>query len=545
MTFLFFVENFVERSPINKGFDGGLAHCAIIAKSFCLQQALFFKFNSSFSCNFTMHPMPPKPDRTPLGVDEQPFFSRPADININPYADERAASNPPVFDATMIAKYNRPEPRYTLYPTASEFKPIAAQTEARLLAQHDPNTPLSLYIHLPFCQHPCCDWAGNQIITNKNRDASDYMAYVEREVRHKRSLLKGDPIVEQVHFGGSFLTFLSDDELVRFWQFLQSQFRFSDKPTADFGIEIDPRELRDTTLSTLRALGFNRLGVGGQDLNLDGQFAVDRRQTLAMLAPVMQQARELGFNSVNIDWMYGLPRQTVERLQDTIAQIITLSPDRVSVFNYAHFSEHFASQQCSSDDERSNTPDQLMMFANTIEQLTAAGYQYIGIDSFAKPDDALAIAQRAGILRRNFQGYTTHGDCDLLGFGVSAISQLGSDYLQNANDLEAYAQAINDYRLPATKHIRARLPDLLRRYVIMQLLCHHYVDFKDINVRFSVDAVTYFIDEIQQLAPMQADQIIDMDAKGIRILPKGRLLARHVAMVFDQYLSHDNTQRFS
>ncbi|OPH34855.1 oxygen-independent coproporphyrinogen III oxidase [Moraxella atlantae] len=492
-----------------------------------------------------MNQRPPAPDSAPLAADEQPFFSRPADIHINPYADERADAYTPVYDAAMIAKYDRTGPRYTSYPTALEFKPIAADTEARLLVQQDPNTPLSLYIHVPFCRHLCYYCACNKIITKKNSDAGDYMAYVEREVRHKRSLLQGEPIVEQVHFGGGTPTFLSDDELVDFWQFLQGQFRFSDKPTTDFSIEIDPRELRDTTLATLRALGFNRLSFGVQDLDLDVQLAVNRQQPLVMIEQVMQQARALGFVSINIDLMYGLPRQTVASLQNTIAQIIALSPDRLSVFNYAHLPERFASQRRINNDELPNAADKLTMFANTIEQLTAAGYQYIGIDHFAKPDDALAIAQRAGKLRRNFQGYTTHGDCDLLGFGVSAISQLGADYLQNASDLKAYEQTIAAHRLPAVKHIHVRLPDLLRRYVIMQLLCHHYVDFKDINVRFSVDAVTYFIDEIQQLAPMQADKLIDMDAKGIRILPKGRLLARNVAMVFDQYLNHANQQRFS
>ena len=333
--------------------------------------------------------------------------------------------------------------------------------------------------------------------------------------------------------------------MIRLWQFLQTQFRFSEAPTADYSIEIDPRELRSTTLGVLRELGFNRLSFGVQDFNEQVQTAVNRVQPTALIEAVMDSARQLGFKSINIDLIYGLPHQTPSSLQQTIAQVLALDPDRLSIFNYAHLPERFTQPQQIQADDLPSAAAKLQMLGDTITALTKAGYQYIGIDHFAKPDDELAIAQREGKLHRNFQGYTTHGNCDLFGFGVSAISQIGNDYLQNSSDLTEYQTMVGVGNLPAVKHIHSRLPDTLRRYVIMQLLCHDYIDFKDVNTRFSVDAITYFIHEIQQLGGMQADKLVDMDAKGIRILPKGRLLGRNVAMVFDSYLAHKQGKHFS
>lgn len=487
---------------------------------------------------------PQNPSYTP---DETPFFERPVETEQNPYArfntDFKIETH--LFNQELINKYNRNAPRYTSYPTALEFVPIADGAEADILAKKDPRTPISLYFHIPFCRHLCYYCGCNKIITKKNSDAGDYLDYLFKEIRHKKSLLQGNPIVEQVHFGGGTPTFLSDDELVKLWQFLQSQFTFSDKPTADYSIEIDPRELRPKTLEILRNLGFNRVSFGVQDLEESVQIAVNRVQSEDMIRGVMEEARRLGYRSINIDLIYGLPYQTPATLRHTVEKIIDISPDRLSIFNYAHLPERFKGQRQINEADLPSPADKLTMLGDTINALSEAGYQYIGIDHFAKPDDELAIAQREGKLHRNFQGYTTHGDCDLLGFGVSAISQIGDDYLQNPTDLTEYQNLINANKLPAVKIIHARLPDLLRRYVIMNLLCHDYVDFKDVNVRFSIDPMTYFIREIQALGEMQTDKLIDMDAKGIRILPKGRMLARNVAMVFDTYLANKNQNRFS
>lgn len=498
-----------------------------------------------------------------------PTTERPDTSVTNPYArrqsDTTAATMPQlVFDEALIQKYNRSGPRYTSYPTALEFQPIQPGVEADILTSRDPKAPLSLYFHIPFCRHLCYYCACNKIITKKNSDAGDYLDYLFREIKQKRALLTlpapGEkPFIKQLHLGGGTPTFFSDDELIALWDFLQTQFQF-DVPSeqggeGDYSIEIDPRELRETTLEKLRALGFNRVSFGVQDLDNKVQIAVNRVQSDALIQGVMDEARRLNYNSINIDLIYGLPHQTPATFEHTVSRIIEMSPDRISVFNYAHLPSRFKPQRQIKEADLPSPAEKLEMFSNTIKALTEAGYQYIGIDHFAKPDDELAVAQREGHLHRNFQGYTILGDCDLLGFGVSAISQINSTLhannnsashiLQNDADLKAYKADIDAGRLPAVKHIKTSIKDRLRGYVIMHLLCHDYIDFRDLNQKFGIDAITYFIDEIQQLGQMQQDKLIDMDAAGIRVLPKGRLLARNVAMVFDTYLASKSKDRFS
>lgn len=494
---------------------------------------------------------------TPTAADlpehEQPFTQRPDSSHPNPYAKSptqptdagQSERSVHLFDEAIIKKYNRSGPRYTSYPTALEFEPIAADVEAEILTTREEKTPLSLYFHIPFCRHLCYYCACNKIITKKNADSGDYLHYLFAEIKRKRQLLTGNPIVQQVHFGGGTPTFMSDDELVQLWQFLQSQFEFVPESQGDYSIEIDPRELGENTLATLRQLGFNRVSFGVQDLEENVQIAVNRVQPEALIRKVMDEARQLGYHSINIDLIYGLPHQNVTTLANTVERIIAISPDRLSVFNYAHLPERFKAQTRINAADLPDPADKLAMLGNTINALSDAGYAYIGIDHFAKPDDELAVAQREGHLHRNFQGYTILGHCDLLGFGVSAISQIGSHILQNDTDLKRYQQIIDAGQLPAVKHIKTRVQDRLREYVIMNLLCHDYIDFKDVNQKFGIDAVTYFIDEIKRLGEMQADKLVDMDAMGIRILPKGRLLGRNVAMVFDEYLERKHHNRFS
>lgn len=511
---------------------------------------------------------------TPTHFSDQaalpPTTERPEQITTNPYAKRQfagAADTVPqlVYDEGMIQKYNRSGPRYTSYPTALEFQPIEPGIEADILTKRDSKAPLSLYFHIPFCRHLCYYCACNKIITKKNSDAGDYLDYLFAEIKQKRALLtppspEQKPSVKQLHLGGGTPTFFSDDELIALWQFLQSQFEFA-TPTeqggeGDYSIEIDPRELGESTLKTLRDLGFNRVSFGVQDLEDKVQIAVNRVQSQELIANVMTEARALGFHSINIDLIYGLPHQTPESFAKTVAQIIEMSPDRLSIFNYAHLPARFKAQRQIKEADLPSPAEKLIMFSDTIQALTEAGYQYIGIDHFAKPNDEMAVAQREGKLHRNFQGYTILGDCDLLGFGVSAISQINSTLyankgdtashiLQNDTDLETYKASINAGRLPAVKHIQTTVKDRLRAYVIMNLLCHDYIDFKDLNQQFGIDAITYFIDEIQQLGEMQQDKLVDMDAAGIRILPKGRLLGRNVAMVFDTYLASKSKDRFS
>lgn len=353
----------------------------------------------------------------------------------------------------------------------------------------------------------------------------------------------GNPLVKQVHLGGGTPTFLSDEELVALWEFLQREFDFD--PQGDYSVEIDPRELRVSTLSVLKGLGVNRVSFGVQDLDETVQIAVNRVQSVALIESVMRQARHLDFASINIDLIYGLPHQTPSSMAKTVATVIALSPDRLSVFNYAHLPERFAPQKRIKESDLPSSADKLTMFKDTIDALTKAGYQYIGIDHFAKPTDELAQAQQDGKLHRNFQGYTILGECDLMGFGVSSISQIGKHILQNSAELTTYEQAIKDGKLPAVKHIAQTDQDLIRQYVIMNLLCHDRLDFASTNERFGIDCRSYFADELDKLQDMASDGLVQMDETGVWILPKGRILGRNVAMVFDEYLAKKHQNRFS
>lgn len=499
-------------------------------------------------------------------AEEQPTTTRPVVEAHNPYASLRGTSGNkqlPAFDEALINKYNRSGPRYTSYPTALEFLPTPKGLETKILQNRETRAPLSLYFHIPFCRHLCYYCACNKIITKKNSDSGDYLAYLISEIKHKRSLLatpendtgiRKKPLVKQLHLGGGTPTFLRDEEMVQLWEFLQTQFEFLPEDEGDYSIEIDPRELGTETLKVLRNLGFNRVSLGVQDLDETVQIAVNRVHSAELIENVLNEARDLGFHSINLDLIYGLPYQTPTTFNKTVERIIKMSPDRLSVFNYAHLPERFKSQRQIKDEDLPDPAAKLTMLGNTINTLTEAGYQYIGIDHFAKPDDELAVAQRDGKLHRNFQGYTIMGDCDLLGFGVSAISQIANSntryILQNDTDLTVYQNNINEAItnpavMPAVKVIKTSVKDRLREYVIMNLLCHDYIDFRDVNQKFGIDAITYFIDEIQQLGEMQADKLIDMDAAGIRIMPKGRLLGRNVAMVFDEYLAKKHSNRFS
>lgn len=447
------------------------------------------------------------------------------------------------FDDDLIKKYNLSAPRYTSYPTALELKPIDEGVEEAILRQKDPATPLSLYIHIPFCRHLCYYCGCNKIITKKNSDAGDYLDYLFKEIRHKKSLLQGSPLVKQVHLGGGTPTFLSDDELVRLWRFLQDEFELVDD--GDYSVEIDPRELRETTLAVLHGLGVNRLSFGVQDLDETVQIAVNRVQPTQLVEAVMHQSRELGFGSVNIDLIYGLPHQSVASFEKTLRTIIELSPDRLSVFNYAHLPERFTPQRRIKEEHLPSPADKLAMFKNAIALLTQAGYQYVGIDHFAKPSDELAQAQRAGKLHRNFQGYTILGDCDLVGFGVSSISQIGKHITQNPTALSDYQAKINSQTLPAVKHLVKSDDDTLRNHLIMSLLCHDRLNFKEIFERFGIDVTTTFATELSRLQSMAEDGLVSIDDESVQILPKGRILGRNVASVFDEYLSKKHVGRFS
>lgn len=450
------------------------------------------------------------------------------------------------WDPDLIQRYNRSGPRYTSYPTAVEFKLVESdQVERDLLTQRDPSVPLSLYLHIPFCAHVCYYCGCNKIVTKDRSKSEPYLELLKAEIDRKAELLQGHPIVEQMHWGGGTPTFLSDDQMTDLMSHLRKRFNFSTDDSADYSIEIDPREVRPTTLKHLRELGFNRTSFGVQDLNQKVQAAVNRIQPESMIREVMTEARALGFRSINIDLIYGLPHQSQQTFAETLDVIIDMSPDRLSVFNYAHLPERFKPQRRIKEEDLPSPEEKLAILGNCITTLTKEGYHYVGMDHFAKPDDELSRAQSQKELHRNFQGYTTHGDCDLIGFGVSSISQISDCYLQNNPDINAYEEAINNNRFPVVKLIETHKDDLIRRQVIMELLCHDQMIFAKLDQAFSIDSQNYFSNELAQLRPMIEDELLIQSESGIHITKKGRLLVRNACMVFDTYLNANMIQSYS
>jgi oxygen-independent coproporphyrinogen-3 oxidase len=451
------------------------------------------------------------------------------------------------WDTNLIRRYDQTGPRYTSYPTAVQFNPDIAQSDL-LHALHDSRTalrPLSLYIHIPFCAHICYYCACNKVITKDRGRALPYLEKLTREVEIVGRQLDKKQTVEQLHFGGGTPTFLSHDELRQLMGQLREHFNLLDDDSGDYSIEIDPREADWSTMGLLRELGFNRVSLGVQDLDPAVQRAVNRLQTLEETRAIVEAARTLQFRSVNIDLIYGLPLQTPERFARTVDEIIALQPDRLSLFNYAHLPERFMPQRRINTSDLPSPADKLAMLHASIEQLSAAGYRYIGMDHFALPDDELASAQEDGSLQRNFQGYTTHGHCDLIGLGVSSISQIGDLYCQNSSDLAEYQAMLEQGQLATQRGLHCNEDDRLRRAVIQQLICHFQLRFADIEQAYAIDFQSYFAEIWPQLQQMASDGLIRLSAQGIDVQPAGRLLVRSLCMLFDRYLSELSRQRFS
>lgn len=451
------------------------------------------------------------------------------------------------WDAALIRRYDLAGPRYTSYPTAVQFHDDIGPFDLlhALRDSRKAQRPLSLYVHIPFCAHICYYCACNKVITKDRGRALPYLEKLEREIEIVcRYVDKSQPI-EQLHFGGGTPTFLNHDELRRLMQHLRQHFNLLDDDSGDYSIEIDPREADWSTMGLLRELGFNRVSLGVQDLDPEVQRAVNRLQTLEETRAIIEAARTLQFRSVNIDLIYGLPKQTPERFARTVAEVIALQPDRLSLFNYAHLPERFMPQRRISADDLPSPADKLAMLQSSIEQLTRAGYRYIGMDHFALPDDELAIAQEEGTLQRNFQGYTTHGHCDLIGLGVSAISQIGDLYSQNDSDIASYQQSLGNGQLATRRGLHCNADDRLRRAVIQQLICHFELRFADIEQAHGVVFRDYFAALWPELEQLARDGLISLDEQGIEVRPAGRLLVRSLCMLFDRYLNDQVRQRFS
>lgn len=454
-----------------------------------------------------------------------------------------------IFDAELLRRYDKSGPRYTSYPTAVQFHDGFTETDYRAWAQRSNQTPvprpLSLYFHLPFCDTVCFYCACNKVVTKNRKRASPYLERLHREIALQSELFDRARVVEQLHWGGGTPTFISHDEIQELMRVTRAHFQLRDDDQGEYSIEVDPRELRPDTLSLLRQVGFNRLSMGVQDFDPVVQKAVNRIQSEAETFAVLTQARALGFRSINMDLIYGLPHQTVASFARTLEKIIAAAPERLSVFNYAHLPEMFKPQRRILAEDLPSPQEKLNILQLTIERLTQAGYLYIGMDHFARPDDELAVAQRNGTLYRNFQGYSTHAECDMVGMGVTAIGMVSDCYTQNQRTLENYYAALDAGHLPVMRGVALDADDKLRRAIITQLICHFALDFNAVERTHGIRFADYFAAELADLKIMQQDGLLDLDATSIQVRPAGKLLIRNICMVFDRYLRQATSQRFS
>ncbi|TVL10937.1 oxygen-independent coproporphyrinogen III oxidase [Shewanella algae] len=440
----------------------------------------------------------------------------------------------------MIEKYNYSGPRYTSYPTALEFDDSFTEGDLLSAIAGSKSDKLSLYIHIPFCAKLCYYCGCNKVITRHQHKADQYIEYLAAEIVKRAPLFK-HYTVTQMHWGGGTPTFLNPEQIIKLSSLLKSHFNFAEQ--GEYSIEVDPREIELSMLDALKEAGFNRISIGVQDFNKEVQVAVNREQDEDFIFALIKKAKEMGFVSTNVDLIYGLPHQTPETFADTIQRILDLSPDRLSVFNYAHLPARFAAQRKIKDEHLPSPQQKLDMLHQTIETLTGAGYQYIGMDHFAKPDDELAKLQREGRLHRNFQGYTTQEECDLLGLGVSSISQIGDCYAQNQKDIRPYYEAIDEQGHALWKGCKLNRDDEIRRAVIKQLICHFELDMAKMEQQLGIQFEEYFAEDLKLLQTFIDDKLVNIENRQISISPTGRLLIRNICICFDVYFREKARQQ--
>jgi len=455
-----------------------------------------------------------------------------------------------VMTPELLTRFDVPGPRYTSYPTADRFvEAFGEQDYVEALSERQVGgvgkpLPLSLYVHIPFCESLCYYCACNKIITKHKERASDYLRYLGKEMALHTRLIGRGQSVSQLHLGGGTPTFMSDDELRQLMSLLREHFEFV--PGGEYSVEVDPGTVDENRLAVLAELGFNRLSFGVQDFDPAVQKAVHRMQPAEQVFALVASARRLGFESVNVDLIYGLPLQTQASFDRTLAQVNELRPDRIALYAYAHLPERFKPQRRIHAEELPNGNDKVAMLSRSLDALTQAGYVYIGMDHFALPDDALAVAKRQGRLHRNFQGYSTQADCDLIALGVSSIGRVGSTYSQNAKTMEAYCDLLDRGHFPVERGLHLSRDDLIRRTVIMALMCQGHLEFEAINLAWLIDFKTMFARKLEQLEDMQAQGLVQLSDAGIQVTAMGWFFVRGVAMVFDRYLQTDrNRNRFS
>ena len=448
-------------------------------------------------------------------------------------------------DLDLIRRLDRNGPRYTSYPTADRFvEAFGPENYVSWTAKRNVGgvqRALSIYVHLPFCSTVCFYCACNKIVTRDKGKGAKYLDYLAREIALQAPLFQDDRVVRQMHWGGGTPTFFSAGQLRGLFALLRRQFEFA--PDGEYSIEIDPRTVDADMIAALREMGLNRVSLGVQDFDPDVQRAVNRIQDEAQTLGVIAAARREGFASINIDLIYGLPKQNLITFNRTLSRVIAAGPDRIAIYNYAHLPTRFKPQRRIADAELPSPETKLKLLALAAQRLTGAGYVYIGMDHFAKPDDALAVAQRQGRLHRNFQGYSTQPDCDLLALGVSAIGSIGPTYSQNHRDLDSYYASIDRGMLPIARGIELTADDILRRAVIQALMCHFSLCKESIEIAHLVDFDRYFAAEMKELEGLARHGLVELDERWINVTSRGRLLIRNVCMVFDKYLRQEQEVR--
>jgi len=449
---------------------------------------------------------------------------------------------------SLLQKFDVNGPRYTSYPTVDRF--VEAFTEnayKEALEQrrlHPINQPLSIYIHIPFCESLCFYCACNKIVTKHHERSREYLDYLKKEIDLHLDYLGQKQVVSQLHLGGGSPTFFSDEEIKELFNKLKEVFVLN--PQGEYSIEVDPRTVDSKRLKRLKEIGFNRLSFGVQDFNPDVQKAVHRIQSFDQIASLMNSAHEDGYESINMDLIYGLPLQTTETFNETLDQVISLKPDRIALYAYAHLPHRFKPQRRIHEDDIPPAKNKITMLSLAIEKFLENGYVYVGMDHFALPSDSLAIAKRQGRLHRNFQGYSTQPDCDIIALGVSAIGRVGANYNQNAKELEDYYDYLNHGRFPIIKGLALSKDDIVRRAVIMEIMCQGRLDYESIELAYLINFKEYFSSEMNLLRNFHEKDFIDLDDSGIQVTDTGWFFVRAIAMIFDRYLQLDqNRTRFS
>lgn len=449
------------------------------------------------------------------------------------------------FDKELIKKYDRPGPRYTSYPPATEFTEeiTADHYVKKLVESNERKTPLSLYFHIPFCEQRCLYCGCNVIISHRKGIEIPYLERVYKEMDLVSQYIDEDRKVVQLHWGGGTPNYLEPDQIKEFFEEIKKRFVIDEN--AEISIELDPRYLTDEQIRVIKEVGFNRVSLGVQDLDPKVQSAVNRIQPYELIKTQFQKLREAGFQSINVDLIYGLPYQTKESFERTVDKIIELNPDRVATYSFAYIPQIKPHQQLLPKEALPSPEEKLAILEMIINRFQEAGYVYIGMDHFAKPEDELAVAQRKGELWRNFQGYTTKKGVELLGFGATSIGMLYDAYFQNYKTLREYNQAIDEGRIPVFRGYILNEDDFIRREVIMDIMCNLGVEFKKIEKMFGIDFKTYFEKELEELKEMEEDGLVKLEEDRIRILPVGRLLIRNIAMVFDAHIRKKKELKFS